>query len=73
MASFTSFVGILNTWLVEPVGYGFKCNGNCRVYRVVNTDVGLRYNSASSKDTKQHKTNELDELVLEDIVSCNKR
>ena len=29
MATFTSFVGTPNTWLVEPVGYGVRCRDNC--------------------------------------------
>ena len=72
MASFTSFVGIPNMWLFEPFGYGVMCRGNCLVYRIIKMNDDVRYDSASSKDTKLHKTNELDENVLEDMVSCDK-
>ena len=52
MFSFTSFVGIPNTWLVEPVKYGVRCRGDCLGYGVVNMDDGLCYDSASLKITK---------------------
>ena len=53
MTSFASFVGILNAWFIDPVGYSIRCRrGDCLGYGVVDMDDGLPWDSTSLKCTK---------------------
>ena len=52
MTSFASFVGIPNTWFIDPVGYSVRCRGDRLGYGVVDMDDGLPCNSTSLKCTK---------------------
>ena len=41
MTSFVLFVGILNVWFIDPVGYNVRCRGDCLGYYVIDMNDGL--------------------------------
>ena len=72
IAGFTLFLGVLDAWFINLVGYSDRCIGDDlgQCFKYIHND--LTCDGTGLERTKQHKTNDLVEHGMQEPVSCVK-